>query len=79
MIENEVKSLVKQHIRFQSVVNMTEDLTRLGLDSMGTINLLLDLEERFEMTIPDEYLINGTFSSIQNIINGIRSIKYQDS
>lgn len=35
----------------------------LGLDSMGTIQLLLELEETFEVTFPDEVLTAETFAT----------------
>lgn len=40
----------------------TEDI-----DSIVFISLVLDLEEEFNIEIPDEYLLMSTFSSIDNI------------
>lgn len=39
------------------------DLTVKGLDSLGSVSLLVELEERFEVTIPDEELTNETFAT----------------
>ena len=37
------------------------------IDSIVFISLVLDLEEEFNIEIPDEYLLMSTFSSIDNI------------
>ena len=37
------------------------------IDSVVFISLVLDLEEEFNIEIPDEYLLMSTFSSIDNI------------
>ncbi|WKL02521.1 phosphopantetheine-binding protein [Paenibacillus amylolyticus] len=72
-IEYEVAALVKQKIHRD--LEMTDDLKSAGLDSMKAIDLLLELEEKFEMTIPDEYMINDTFSSMGNIVNMIHTLQ----
>lgn len=38
------------------------------IDSIVFISLVLDLEEEFNIEIPDEYLLMSTFSSVDNII-----------
>ncbi|MEU5306062.1 acyl carrier protein [Streptomyces noursei] len=40
-----------------------DSLPRLGLDSMGTVGLLVELEETFAVTIPDEDLTAATFAT----------------
>lgn len=37
------------------------------IDSIVFISLILDLEEEFNIEIPDEYLLMSTFSSVDNI------------
>ena len=39
------------------------------IDSIVFISLVLDLEEEFNIEIPDEYLLMSTFSNITLIIN----------
>jgi acyl carrier protein len=38
-------------------------LVDLGLDSMGTVSLLVELEETFRVTFPDELLTSETFGT----------------
>ncbi|MFD4004672.1 phosphopantetheine-binding protein [Streptomyces rubiginosohelvolus] len=40
-----------------------DSLTRLGLDSLGTVGLLVELEETFAVQIPDEDLTAATFAT----------------
>lgn len=42
-----------------------DSLYELGLDSMGTIQLLLELEETFAVTFPDEALKPEVFATPQ--------------
>lgn len=39
------------------------DLAAHGLDSLANVNLLLDLEEAFDLTVPDELLTAKTFAT----------------
>jgi acyl carrier protein len=39
------------------------DLAEHGLDSLATVSLLLDLEDEFGVTIPDEMLTATTFAT----------------
>jgi acyl carrier protein len=51
-----------------------EDLKELGLDSMGSIELLLELEEAFNISFPDELLTEDTFSSASKLWESINEL-----
>ncbi len=51
------------------------DLGSLGLDSMGAINLLMDLEQALHVTIPDELLTEETFQTARSLEKAIRSLE----
>jgi acyl carrier protein len=40
-----------------------DDLTLRGLDSMRTVALLVELEQEFGITFPDEWLVPATFAT----------------
>ncbi|MEV4690567.1 phosphopantetheine-binding protein [Micromonospora echinospora] len=42
-------------------------LADLGLDSLATVTLLLELEDEFGVTIPDELLNENTFATPQQL------------
>jgi acyl carrier protein len=39
------------------------DLTKAGIDSLETIGLMVDLEDTFNVTIPDDLLTVDTFAT----------------
>lgn len=45
----------------------TDDLAALGLDSMGVVGLLADLEDRFGLELPDERLTEETFATVGSL------------
>jgi acyl carrier protein len=55
---------------------LTADLTLAehGLDSLATISLLIEIEEKFGIEIPDEQLTNGSFSTAGRLWSVIRSL-----
>jgi acyl carrier protein len=50
------------------------DLGQLGLDSMGAINLLLDLEQALGIKIPDSLLTAETFATVATLERTIRPL-----
>ncbi|MGG0646513.1 phosphopantetheine-binding protein [Bacillus mycoides] len=51
------------------------DLKELGLDSLASIELLLELEEMYDITFPDELLTEDTFSSGSNLWGVLNNLK----
>ena len=45
----------------------------LGADSLDVLELLMDLEENFGITIPDEEL--GRFETVQDIVSFLEKVK----
>jgi len=44
-----------------------DDLTALGLNSMGVVQLLTDLEETFGLELPDELITEETFETVGSL------------
>ena len=53
---------------------MNEDLLAAGLDSMEAVELLLELEDEFRITLPDEYLVDETFRSTGTLWTVVSSL-----
>jgi acyl carrier protein len=51
-----------------------DDLYQMGLTSHGTVNVMLALEEAFELEIPDTMLRKSTFQSVAHIRTAIVDI-----
>lgn len=43
------------------------DLVDSGLDSLGTVTLLLELEQQFEVMIPDEFIDAAAFATPDDV------------
>lgn len=56
---------VLRHLPYAEADALTPDaeLAALGLDSMGVVELLGDLEETFGLELPDELLTEETFAT----------------
>lgn len=55
-------------------VNARADLYELGLSSHASVNVMLALEDEFDIEFPDEALKKSTFASILNIEQVIGSL-----
>ncbi|WP_448511928.1 acyl carrier protein [Photorhabdus laumondii] len=52
-----------------------EALSDLGIDSMAIIDMILEIEEKLNITIPDDRLTEDYFYSINKIFETISEIK----
>lgn len=51
------------------------DLRAYGLDSLGTVNLLMDLEEAYHIEIPDELLTFEIFTSPATLWHAVAGLR----
>jgi acyl carrier protein len=60
---------LKPHLPYagSDALTAADDLAALGLDSMGVVRLLVDLEENYELDLPDELLTEETFSTVGSL------------
>jgi len=71
-MENQEKllAIIKRHLPLGSDTNtldMSTNLLKMGLDSMATIDLMMDIEQGFEIELPDEALTASAFETAQDI------------
>ncbi|MNB76251.1 acyl carrier protein [compost metagenome] len=62
IITNKVKELLQQ-----KQIAIDEDLSYVGLDSIKSITLIVDLEESFSIVFEDDDLVFENFSSVKKI------------
>ena len=58
--------LLRRHLRLVAAdepIPLEASLVSVGLDSIGTINLLLDIEDAFGVSLPSALLTPETFST----------------
>jgi acyl carrier protein len=70
-IEERVKKIVAEQlgVKLEDVTNQASFVDDLGADSLDTVELVMALEEEFELEIPDEEA--EKISTVQNAIDYI--------
>lgn len=74
---NEVRDLVvaQAHLPPSSdSISDTTDLDDAGLTSVTRMNVIIAIEEHYEIQFPDEMLTRETFQSIQSIFNAVKCL-----
>lgn len=64
--DDQFEEVLRANLQFlpaDQPLDPADSLQELGMDSMGTIQLLLELEETFSVTFPDEALTAETFAT----------------
>ncbi|HTH96971.1 MAG TPA: acyl carrier protein, partial [Stellaceae bacterium] len=51
-----------------------DDLYALGLSSLATVNVMVALESRFDIEIPDEALTRDTFRTVASLAALVREL-----
>lgn len=77
---DDLSTLLQPYLKFvrcMDTVTVDDDLASLGLDSMGAIDLLLEIEEHFNIVIPDERLVEETFATPRTLWDVISELKDQ--
>lgn len=81
-MEEKFIELVKRHLKHVDA-NCTFDanasLKELGLDSISSIHLLIEIEDTYGITMSDEYLTDKTFSTASSLWNEVEKIRKGDA
>jgi len=76
-MRDRIRSVLRQHAQLsQSIeeLNDDSDLYRAGLTSHATVNVMLALEDEFELEFPESLLLRRTFASIRAIEEALSSV-----
>lgn len=76
-IAEKIYAVLRPRLRFLGdgqPIPPDENLGKLGLDSMGAIDLLLDLEQTLGIKIPDALLTAETFETASSLERTVRSL-----
>ena len=76
-MDETIRSVLDEHGRLAcdaSALRDDDDLYRFGLTSHGTVNVMLALEDAFEIEIPDTMVRKSTFRSVADIRAAITEI-----
>ena len=78
MYSEQIRPLVAEHARLLVPIDQLDDdadLYQAGLTSLSTVNLMLALEEHFDVEFLDRMLGRKTFSSIRSLAAAIEELK----
>ncbi len=54
-MEQQIRSLIQKHLELEEITNDTDEfISDLGVDSLEVLEMILMLEEKFDIEIPDE-------------------------
>lgn len=70
MSDQAIRKVLVEHGRLAidvSTVDVDADLYELGLTSHASVNVMLALEDSFDIEFPDELLRKSTFASVKAI------------
>jgi acyl carrier protein len=78
MYADQIRTLLAAHARLLVPVaqlDETSDLYEAGLTSLSTVNLMLALEEHFDVEFTDRMLARKTFASIRSLSDAIAELR----
>lgn len=76
-MEEQIRNILEEHGRLSvSISSLTADvdLYLVGLTSHATVNVMLALEDHFEVEFPEDMLKKQTFESIASIQGAIEKL-----
>jgi acyl carrier protein len=77
MSTSPIRALIAEHARLPVDVGTLSDdadLYQAGLTSLSTVNLMLALEEHFDVEFPDRMLGRKTFGTIRSLAEAIAEL-----
>ncbi len=76
MYEPQIRDIITKHGRLSDIASLADDadLYTVGLTSLVTVNLMLALEDHFNVEFPDRMLSRKTFGSIRTIAESIEEL-----
>lgn len=67
IIQEKITKLLNEILKNNITNDKEQDLTMVGLDSLNSVALILELEEEFNIEFDDEELLFENFSTINKI------------
>ena len=70
MMEDRIRRVIDSNAKISvdaATLDVDADLYRAGMTSHATVNLMLGLEDEFDVEFPDRMLTRSTFESIASI------------
>ena len=79
-ITDEIREVLRDHARLPVGLDGLDDESDLfdaGMSSFASVNVMLALEDRFEIEFPDELLTRSAFESIASLRSAVSRLRAQ--
>lgn len=76
-LKEKIRSCLVEHLRMVNdpqEIPVDADLSTLGLTSMAATNLLIDLEDEFDIQFPDSMLTPEVFHAVNSLEEAVASL-----
>jgi acyl carrier protein len=70
MLQSDIRAILEEHCKLSADIRTLKDdsdLYEAGLTSLTTVNVMLALEDHFDVEFEDEMLSRATFQSINSL------------
>lgn len=77
MTEQAIRKVLDEHAKLSvdaTDLDLAADLYELGLTSHASVNVMLALEDTFDIEFPDELLRKSTFASVDSIRSALTEL-----
>jgi acyl carrier protein len=77
-LEAEVRSVLSAHARLAgdaARLDLNQDLYAAGMTSHSTVNVMLGLEDAFDIEFPEQMLRKATFNTISAITEAVAELR----
>ena len=76
----EIKKYIQKNILAEGVqIDATTNLKQAGIDSFSTVEIILFIERKFGVSIPDEKLLPDNFKTLQSIAATVQDLMHNAS
>lgn len=76
-MSDQIRAILREHGRLSADVDTLldgDDLYAAGLTSHCCVNVMLAIEDEFDLELPDELLRKSTFESVTSIRNALAQV-----
>lgn len=77
MYAEKIRQILGKHSRLNidfGEVGIDQDLYEIGLTSLTTVNIMLAIEDEFDIEFPDNKLNRQTFESIESLVEVVEEL-----
>ncbi|HQW83111.1 MAG TPA: acyl carrier protein [Ferruginibacter sp.] len=75
----EIKTYIEKNILAEKVlIDADTELKKAGIDSFSTVEIILFIERKFGVAIPDEKLLPENFKTLRSLATTVKALMYNE-